>query len=282
MNVQEIVVFAQTRGLDIGLRLIAALVIWFVGRFLIKLAIDMTGRAATKRGVDPTLIKYATSAINVVLTVILVVALLGYFGVETASFAALLAGVGLAIGTAWGGLLQNFAAGVFMVALRPFRVGDTVTIAGITGVVEEIGLITTTVNTFDNVKTIIGNNKVFGDTIQNYDANPYRRVDTQAQLATGTDFREAANLFKEKLRAMPHVLEDPAPVVEILSFNLAGPVLGVRPYTTPEHYWDVFFATHAMIRETCGEAGFATPGQHINVSDSAAAVAAANTMLQRP
>jgi len=118
------------------------------------------------------------------LNIILVVAIRGYFGVETTSFAAILAAAGIAIGMAWSGLLANFAAGAFMVVLRPFKVGDFVTVGGITGTVKEVGLFVTALNTPDNVLTIIGNNKVFSDTIQNFSANPYRRVDLKANWRT--------------------------------------------------------------------------------------------------
>lgn len=166
-----------------------------------------------------------------------------------------------------------------MVVLRPFRVGDTVTVAGVTGTIVEIGLLTTTLNTFDHVKTIIGNNRIVGETIQNYDANSYRRVEVEAQLSTSTDVREAVRLFREKLDAMPNVLKTPPPLIEILRFNLAGPVVCVRPYAAPEHFWEVYFATNAMIRETVGDAGFMVPGTHLHVANHDAAVAAANQLF---
>lgn len=265
MNTEQVLVFVQERGMTLMTKLIAAALIWFVGRWLIRFGVSLLKRTLEKRAVDPTLVRYAESGISVILTIILIVALLGYFGVETASFAALLAGVGLAIGTAWGGLLQNFAAGVFMVALRPFRVGDDVTVAGITGTVEEIGLVVTTINTFENVRTTIGNNKVFSDTIQNYSANGFRRVDAQAQLSGDTDYKEAIALFRKRLEAMPHVLKEPAPVVEIIDFNLAGPVIGVRPYSEPAHYWDVWFETRRMIKDVCTEEGYPAPGSGVAI-----------------
>lgn len=265
MNAEAALTFLQTSGLVLVQKLIAAIAIWFIGRWLIRFAVGMLKRAMEKREVDATLVRYAESGINVTLTIILVVALLGYFGVETASFAALLAGVGLAIGTAWGGLLQNFASGVFMVLLRPFRVGDTVTVAGVTGVVEEIGLLATTINTYDNVRTIIGNDKVFGDTIQNYNANEYRRINAEAQLSGDTDYRDAMRRFREALDATPGVLQDPPPSIEILDFTLAGPVVGVRSYATPEHYWDVWFATRRIIQDVTTEAGYSTPGSPVTI-----------------
>lgn len=268
MDMEQVLIFVQERGLTLVTKLVAAVLIWIIGRWLIGVAIRLMKGAMERRKIDDTLIRYAESGVNALLTVVLVVALLGYFGVETASFAALLAGVGLAIGTAWGGLLQNFAAGVFMVALRPFRVGDTVTVAGVTGTVQEIGLFVTTLNTYENVRTMIGNNKVFSDTIQNYNANSYRRIDAEAQLAPDTDYRDAMRRFRERLEAMPHVLEDPAPVIEISEFNLAGPVVIVRPYAEPEHYWGVWFETRRMIQDVVTEAGYSRPGSAVAIVTS--------------
>ena len=113
----------------------------------------------------------------VLLNIALIVALLGFFGVETTTFAALLAAGGVAIGVAWSGLLANFAAGVFIVILRPFKVGDFVTAGGVIGTISHIGLFGTNIDTPDNVQTMVGNNKILSDTIQNFSSNPYRRVD---------------------------------------------------------------------------------------------------------
>jgi small conductance mechanosensitive channel len=114
-----------------------------------------------------------------------------------------MAGVGLAIGAAWSGLLANLAAGIFLLILRPFKVGDLIGAAGIVGTVEEIGLFVTVVNTLDNIRTFIGNNKLFSDTIQNFSANPYRRVDLVAQLHNTVDHAAAVRLLRERLAKIP-------------------------------------------------------------------------------
>jgi small conductance mechanosensitive channel len=143
--------------------------------------------------------------------------------------------------------------------LRPFKVGDFVSVAGITGTVREIGLFATTLDTPDGVYTTIGNNKVFADTIQNFTTNPFRRVELKAQLAGSTDPASAAALLKERLAAIPNVLKTPAVEVEILEFNLVGPVLAVRPFCHNDHYWQVYFDSNRTIRDSFGEAGFAAP-----------------------
>lgn len=249
----------------VGLKILGAIVLFMVGRWLISLALRLIDSALRKQKIDPTLIRYINSALGALLNIILVVAILGFFGVETTSFAALLAAAGVAIGMAWSGLLSNFAGGVFLVILQPFRVGDFVTAAGVTGTIEEIGLFATTLNTPDNVKTIVGNGKVFGDTIQNYSANAYRRVELTAQLAHGVDPEEAVALLKPALAKIPNVVAQPAPDVEIITFNLAGPVLAVRPYCNNANYWQVYFDTNRLIRETFSKAGFPVPEQHYQV-----------------
>jgi len=253
---QDIIVTTAT---DLGLKILAAVAFWVVGRWLIGVAVSMVRAALEKQKVDPTVLRYLGSVITVTLNVLLVVGILGYFGIQTTTFAALIAAAGVAIGMAWSGLLSNFAAGAFLVVLRPMKVGDFVTVAGITGTVTELGLFTTTINTPDNIHTIIGNNKIFSDNIQNFTANPFRRVDLKCQLAGSADHQAAMALLREKIATIPNVLATPAVDVEILDFTLVGPVLAVRPYCHNDHYWQVYFDTNKMIREALGAAGFPAP-----------------------
>jgi small conductance mechanosensitive channel len=188
--------------------------------------------------------------------------LLGVFGVQTTTFAALLAAAGIAIGMAWSGLLANFAAGVFLVVLRPFKVGDQITGGGVTGVVKEIALFVTTIDTADNIQTIVGNSKILSESIQNFTANPYRRVDLTAQIAHAVDIDDAIRRLRVRIVAIPNVLAEPAPVIEIIDGTPAGPVLAIRPFTANATYWAVYFATSRMIREEFSLAGYPTPAIH--------------------
>jgi len=240
-------------------KVVGAIALWLVGRWLIGFALGLIGRAAAKQQLDVTLTRYLQTTLKIVLNVALIVAILGFFGVETTTFAALLAAGGVAIGVAWGGLLSNFAAGAFLVFLRPFKVGDFVTAGGVTGTVDAVGLFGTVINTPDNVHTIIGNSKIFSDTIQNFSVNPYRRVDLTATISNAVDHREAIRLLKHRLATIPNVLTSPAPDVDVLQFTPAGPQLCVRPYCSNQHYWQVYFDANRMIRETFGEAGFPVP-----------------------
>ncbi len=260
MNIETILTFLTTQGADFGLKILGAIAAWIVGRWLIGLVLRAVG-AALQRGskVDATLANYLRSIFNVVLNVVLVLAILDIFGVKTTSFAALLAGAGLAIGTAWGGLLTHFAAGVFMQVLRPFKVGDFVQAGGVTGTVQEIGLFGTTIVTPDNVQTIVGNNKVFSESIQNFSTLPFRRVDCVAKVANSVDPLDAIARLKASIALIPNVAASPAPDIEITGFTPEGPLLCVRPYTHNNHYWQVYFDTHKAIVATFGAAGYPVP-----------------------
>lgn len=266
MNFNQIIPVAIGLLTQFGLKLLGAIVIWLIGQNLIDFGLKLLRRAFRTQHIEPILINYLLNIVSVTLRIILIVAILGFFGVETTSFAALLAALGIAIGAAWSGLLANFAAGAFLIIFRPFKTGDLISAAGVTGKVEEIGLFTTTINTFDNVRTIVANNKIFSDNIENFSANPYRRVDLKAQLHHSVDHNEAIQLLKQRISQIPHVLNNPAPDVEILDFNLAGTVLAVRPYCNNEHYWQVYFDTNKVIRETFGQAGYPVPEQRYTFS----------------
>lgn len=244
---------------DLGVKIVAAIAFWVIGRWLIGLVGQAIQSALEKQKVDATVMRYLGTVVNVTLNILLVVGILGYFGIQTTTFAALFAAAGVAIGLAWSGLLANFAAGVFLIVLRPIKVGDFVTVAGITGTVKEVGLFSSAINTPDNVMTLVGNNKIFSDTIQNFSVNPFRRVELKAQLAGAADHAAAIALLKERIAAIPNVLADPAVEVDILDFNLVGPVLAVRPFCHNDHYWPVYFAGNKVIREALADAGFPAP-----------------------
>jgi small conductance mechanosensitive channel len=259
MDVNALVQNASVTLVAVAWKIAGAAALFLVGRWLISFAMTLLSRALSTHEFDVTLTRYLQTALKIVLNTALVVAILGFFGVETTTFAALLAAGGVAIGVAWGGLLANFAAGAFLIFLRPFRVGDAISAGGVTGTVESIGLFATVINAPDNVKNIVGNNKIFSDNIQNYSANPHRRVDLTATISNAVDHRDAIRLIKQRLATIPNVLSTPAPDVEILQFTPAGPLLCVRPYCRNEHYWQVYFDTNRLLREAFGEAGYPSP-----------------------
>jgi small conductance mechanosensitive channel len=262
---QDVLARVQTTAYDVGLKLLGAVAIWVVGSWVIGIVERAVVRALRARKLEETLIRYISAALVVMLKIALAVGTLGYIGVQTTTFAALLGAAGVAIGMAWSGLLAHFAAGAFLVVLRPFKVGDFVEVAGVTGTIDEIGLFVTKINTPDNVLTTVGNSKIFADTIKNYSSNPYRRVELTAQLDHGADVAKAIEILKAAMATIPNVAKDPKPDAEILTFTLAGPVLAVRPYCHTDHYWQVYFETNAAIRNELGKAGFNVPQQHLQI-----------------
>ena len=259
MDLQAIQTFLSTTAIDILIRIAAAIAFWVVGRWLIGRVIALVQGAMGRNRIDPTLTKYLGSVINVVLNITLVLGILGYFGVQTTSFAALLAGAGLAIGAAWSGMLGNFAAGAFMLVLRPFKAGDFVSVGGVVGTVHELGLFGTTIITPDNVMTMVGNGKVFGETIQNFSALPVRRVERVAQLANGVDPIDAMARLRAAVSAIPNVSTSTPLEIALLDLKLEGPQIAVRPYTHNDHYWQVYFDTNEAIVRVAKEAGWAAP-----------------------
>jgi small conductance mechanosensitive channel len=255
----------MNQGIAIGLKVVGAIALWIIGVWLIGFAMRLLTKSLERQKVDTTHIRYIVSGVTVLLKVVLIVSILGYFGIQTTTFAALIAAIGIAIGAAWGGLLANLAAGAFLVFLKPFKVGDLISAAGVLGTVKEVGLFVTSIDTLDNVRTYVGNNKLFSDSIQNFTTNSFRRVDLAAQLNHCTDHKSAIKLLKDRLVKIPNVISQPVPDVEILQFNLAGPLLAVRPYCHNDHFWQVYFDTNRLIRESFGEAGFAVPEQHLVV-----------------
>lgn len=250
------VVQAQPILVAFGLKVIGAIAVFVIGRWLIGLVTRLVGAGMARQAIDLTVQRYLASVITVALNIILVVAILGYFGVETTSFAALVAGAGVAIGAAWSGLLGNFAAGVFLLILRPYKIGEYVSIGSVEGTVLEIGLFGTSINTPDNVKTIVGNGKILSSDIKNFTAHPYRRVELVAQLAGSADLHSAIALLKASVSRVANISQDQAVVVEILEFNEFGPKLAVRPFCHTDHYWQVYFDTNMAIADTLGAAGF--------------------------
>jgi small conductance mechanosensitive channel len=266
MNVAEMTVEVQKvlipYLLDVGWKLLGAIILWIIGGWVIGWIASASRSGMAARKVDPTLITYADGSIKVVLRIVLVLAILSIFGIQTTSFAALIAAAGIAIGAAWSGLLANFAAGAFLIVLRPFKVGDMITAGGVTGDVREIGLFVTTIDTVDNLRVFVGNGKILADNVVNYTHNPYRRVDLKCQIANGIDPQDAIARLSARVAQIANVVAQPAPQVEIIEFNAAGSLIGVRPFCHNSHYWQVFFDTNKAIAEVGAAAGWPVPAPH--------------------
>lgn len=251
--------FLVTKGVDFLVQVLAAIALYVVGRWVIRAVRGVVRRALEHRNLDPTLAKYIDQTLGVLLTILLVIAALGVVGVQTNTLAGLLAAAGVAIGVAWSGLLSNIAAGLFMVALRPFKKGDTVQIGGVIGDVELIGFFGTSLLTPDGTKVMVGNAKALADNIHNLSAVPHRRIDARAQLPWGCDVGAFHESVRRRLAQEPKVLAQPAPIVETLENNAAGPVAVIRPFCLPADYGEVLFLTNRIVAEEIAKAGFAPP-----------------------
>jgi small conductance mechanosensitive channel len=245
-----------------GLKILAAIAIWIIGSILINGFARLARRGLSLRRLDPTLANYAISTIHVALRIVLVMAILEVCGIPTTSFAALIGAAGVAIGVAWSGLLANFAAGIFLVVLHPFKVGDYINAAGQTGTVTEIGLFMTIMTTDNNLRVYIGNNKLFADTITNYNVNDSRRVDQRCQIAGSVDSAEAIALLTERVSAIPNVMKTPAPNVSIVEFNAMGTLLAVRLFALTPNFGQVNNDTNTAIAAAARAAGWPAPATY--------------------
>ena len=189
---------------------------------------------------------------------------LGNFGVETASLVAVLGAAGFAVGFALQGSLSNFAAGVMLLVFRPFRIGDFVDAAGVSGVVRELRLFTTVLTTPDNIRVIVPNGKIFGDTIKNFTAEDLRRVDMVVGIGYGSPIDKAKRLMAELLAADPRVLKDPAPQIAVAELADSSVNLVVRPWCKKEDYWDLKFDFTHKVKESFDAQGIEIPfPQHV-------------------
>ncbi|MFP2906268.1 mechanosensitive ion channel family protein [Pyxidicoccus sp. 3LFB2] len=250
---------ALTEALPFLLKAVGALVLWYLGRTIINGFRRVLNLALQKRQLDATLIRYVESLFAGSLTILLLLGILGMMGVETTSFAALLAAAGIAIGAAWAGLLSNFAAGIFLLVLRPFRVGDEISAAGVTGVVQEIGLFATTMDTGDNLRISVGNNRLFGDNIINFTHHPHRRVVVKLPLLHGGDIRLQMRALQEMAATVPGALPQPAPSVGVAEFTVHGPVLAIGVSCKPTEAGAVTGALTAVVADFLVASGYSVP-----------------------
>lgn len=230
-----------------GPNLVAALVTLVLGWFGAKIVRSLVGRGMRRASVDEILIRFVGNLVYSGVMVLVVIATLGRLGVNTTSFAAVVAAAGLAIALAFQGSLSNFASGVLVMVFRPFRVGDFIEAGGVSGVVEEVQIFTTSLKTPDNRAVVLPNSQVTGGAITNYSAKDIRRVDLVFGIGYGDDMRQARAVIERVLAAEERVLQDPAPTVAVSELADSSVNLVCRPWVRTEDYWPVYFdLTEAM------------------------------------
>lgn len=244
---------------DWGLKVLGALVVLIVGRMIAKSIRKGVTKALERGKMDPTLIPFMSSLTYYMVMAFVLIAVLGMVGIQTASMIALLGAAGLAVGLALQGTMANFASGVMLLIFRPFQKGDFIEAAGVAGAVDTVGIFTTTLNTPDNVRIVLPNGTVWGQTIKNYATNATRRVDLVMGISYDDDIGAAIDTINKVLGNEPRLLQDPAPTVAVAELADSSVNIVVRPWCKKEDYWGVKFDLTRAFKEQLEAGGCSIP-----------------------
>ena len=261
----------DTYVLPWGINIVMALAIFIIGKMVVKILVNVSRKVMTKGKVDSILINFIASIVNTVLLLFVVIASLNQLGVDTTSLIALIGAAGLAIGLALQGTLQNLASGVMLIIFRPFTDGDFVEAAGVSGVVEQIGIFTTTMRTGDNREIIVPNGEVFGGTITNYSKRATRRVDMVFGIGYDDDIKKAKDILNRILGEDERILQDPAPLVAVAELADSSVNFNVRPWCATADYWSVYFDTHEKVKLAFDAEGISIPYPQMDIHQDKAA-----------
>ncbi len=246
------------RGPDWGMRIVTALLVLIIGWWVAKMLKGIVRRILSKK-VDSTLTNFLCSILYMILMTLVVISALDRLGFPVTSFVAILAAAGLAVGFALQGSLGNFASGVMLIGFRPFKEGDFVEVAGLAGVVLEVGVFATVMKTPDNKRVTIPNSAITDGNIVNFSAHDTRRVDMVFGIGYDDDIKAAKELLVKILEENDLVLSDPAPVVALSELADSSVNFVVRPWVKTADYWDVYWATHEAVKLRFDAAGISIP-----------------------
>lgn len=250
---------AVTLIMSWGLRVVGAIAVLLLGRWVAGRIRRGVRLAVGRAGADETLAPFLSGLAYWLALAILIVAVLGLFGIPTASLVAVLGAAGLAVGLALQGTLSNFASGVMLLVFRPLRVGDVVEVGGFLGKVAEVGIVSSVLNTPDNVRITIPNSEVFGKPIKNFTVNDTRRIDLVIGVSYGDDLSAAQGTIERVVAADDRVLKDPAPQIAVSNLGDSSVDFVVRPWCRNDDYWDVRFDLTRRIKEELEAAGCTIP-----------------------
>lgn len=250
---------------EAGKSILLAAVIFVVGRFLISLINKLVEQMMSRRRIDPTIQGFLRSFVNILLTILLIVTVIGALGVNTTSFAALLASAGVAVGMALSGNLQNLAGGIIVLLFKPYRVGDFIEAMGVCGTVKEIQIFHTVIVTVDNKEIYTPNGSLSSTTVTNYSACSLRRVDWKFSVEYGSNMQQVRTALMQVLQADKRIQADPEPFVALGELSASSVDIIVRAWTKNEHYWDVFFDTNEAVYRELPKAGIHFPFPQIKV-----------------
>ena len=259
MDFNNIIPDLQAFAAFYGLKIIAAIVIFVVGRWVARALRNATKKMMAKGNVDETLISFVGNLTYIALLAFVIIAALNQLGIQTTSFIAVIGAAGLAIGLALQGSLANFAAGVLMIIFRPFKAGDYIEGAGVAGTVEEIQIFATQLKTPDNKTIIVPNAKMMGDNITNYSAKDTRRVDMVIGVGYGDDLKKVREILEDILAKDDRILEDPAPTIGVLELGDNSVNFAVRPWVKKEDYWGAYFDVTETVKRRFDEEGISIP-----------------------
>ena len=248
--------------IEFGPKLIAAILIWIIGSWIVKMVIKGIRKVMTKAAYDESLKKFLLNLISWIFKIVLIIVVLGTVGLETTSFAAIIAAAGLAIGLALQGSLGNFAGGVLIMIFKPIKIGDLIEAQGEVGVVKEIEIFTTKLTGLSNKEIIIPNGALSNGNIVNYTTEGTRRVDLVYGVSYDADIKKTKEVIMKVLTSHPHVLQDPAPGVTVLELADSSVNFAVRPWCNSEHYWNVYFDVTENVKEALDAAGIEIPYPH--------------------
>ena len=255
----DVLAYARDHGPSLGMKVLGAVVILFAGRFLAGALRKGLGRIMNSRGVDASLTGFIGSLAYFAVMAFTLIAVVGQFGVQTASFVALLGAAGFAVGMAMQGTLGNFSSGVMLLLFRPFKAGDVIEAAGVKGKVVEIAIFSTTLCTPDNVRITVPNGALFGDIIKNFNGYDTRRVDMVMGIAYGSDINLAIGILTDLARNDSRVLDDPQTTIAVSELASSSVNLVFRPWVKAPDYWDVYFDMHKAVKEAFDAAGIEIP-----------------------
>jgi small conductance mechanosensitive channel len=259
MNFNNIIPNLQEFAAFYGIKIIAAIIIFVVGRWIAKALKNVIKRMMAKGNVDEILVSFVGNLTYIALLAFVIIAALNQLGIQTTSFIAIIGAAGLAIGLALQGSLANFAAGVLMIIFRPFKVGDYIEGAGVAGAVEKVHIFTTQLKTPDNKTIIIPNAKIMGDNITNYSAKDTRRVDMVIGVGYGDDLKKVREILEDILAKDDRILKDPAPTIGVLELGDNSVNFAVRPWVKREDYWGAYFDVTETVKRRFDEEGISIP-----------------------
>lgn len=244
---------------DYGLKVVGAIVILIIGRIIAGIARNVVKKVLNRRKTDETVVSFLGTLVYTLVIIAVLLAVLDKFGVETASFVVVLGAAGFAVGFALQGSLSNFASGVMIITFRPYRVGDFVEAAGVAGVVREVHLFNTIIDTPDNIKVIVPNGKIAGDVIKNVTGNDTRRVDLVIGIGYDSPIGKAMEVAMNVMKLDQRVLDDPEPQVAVSELADSSVNLVIRPWVKKEDYWGVRFDITRKLKETFDASGIEIP-----------------------